>query len=288
MMYFTIFNYSSPSFLQPLYFKSQIDSIDGCASSIINNTNNVYEVYDKGQPQYSILNAGMSLNDFIHYNKHSGSKVKHLLNIDYIKDQYIPDLQAFVKHEKDFECKLIFSTNFKHKNIKFDAPYVHIGNCVDTNIKASNKTFDIDKAVVVRTKEDKKKYEGTCHFMQINNGQDEGEVDFSVNNITAGKLLCNYKEVVVRNIDPNIIPEVFFNALYFGNAVYFDNDENSEAVDEVLRKMFKVSHSFDYNKKEIYDKPKIIQVIEEKHTPKNRIKQLLSNLSDTQEVISKL
>jgi hypothetical protein len=287
-MKFTIFNYSSPAFLQPIYIKSEIEKISGCSADLINDLNHVYYVYDRIKPDLSIVNAGMGIEQLLHYNKNSKTKIKHILNIDYIKDEYIEDIQNFIKNEKDFNCVLIISSNISHKNIKFDAPYVHIGNCVDLNIGKSKKVFDIEKAVIAHSKKDMKEYDSTYHMIYINNTNQETVGDFKANNITAGKIFANYNQVIVRNVNPDIIPEVFFNAMYYGNKVYFDNDEKSEEVNGVVNKLFGTDISYDYKDCQNYDINTIKKHIEEKHTPKNRLKQMLSNIKGTNEIISRI
>lgn len=288
-MKFTIFNYSSPAFLQPLYFKTEISKIAGCEAYLINETNNVYYTYDTINPEYSIVNAGMDLNSLIHYNKHSGNKIKHILNIDYIKDKYLDDIKLFLKSEKDFNCSLVFSSNFKHKNIDFGVPYLYVSNCADNNIPESEKLFNIEMGVVVTSKKDIKEYKSnTYHNIAISNEVDNTFGDFSVNNIVASKLFKNYDEIIIRNINPNNIPEVFFNALYFGKRVYFDNDNNVDEVNESIKRIFNKEFVLDYNEHIDYNVSELKEIIKSKYLPRNKIKQLLSNVPNTSNVLKEL
>lgn len=288
-MKFTIFNYSSDNFLQPIYFYSAIKKIEGCDAVLVNGTQNVYHVYDSFRPDYAIVNSGMDLSPLLHYNMYSGNTIKHILNLDYLKDEHIDDAKSFLKHEKEFNCVLAFSTNFKHSKIDFGIPYVHISNCADNNIPKEKQLFSIEKAVIVSRSKDIKDYAGsTYHIIQVGGGDTVEGVDFKVNSVLSSKLFANYNEVIIRNVIPHSIPEVFFNAAYLGKRIYFDNDTNSEEVDKVLKKILGLEHSFDYHKKINYDTNELRGLICKKFLPKNKLKQLLSHIPNTQKIIQSL
>jgi hypothetical protein len=75
--------------------------------------------------------------------------------------------------------------------------------------------------------------------------------------------------------------------LYFGKRVYFDNDENAEAVDDVLKKMLK-TETLDYNNHADYNMDDVKRIVSEKYLARNKLKQLLSHLSVTKEILDQI
>lgn len=284
-MNFTIFNYTSPTFFQPIYLKHEIDKLMNCKADVINDTSRIYYTYDIIKPEYSIINAGMNFGDCIHYNRNSNHKIKHILNIDYLKSEYIDSLKTFLKDELDFNCVLLFSTNANHKKEKFNTPYLHLPNCADINIPESSKVFTIDKGIIINSESEKREYDGSHHFISI--GNPDIKCDITANNISASRIYKNYKQLIFRNINPSIIPEAFYNALYFGNRVYIENDDKNDGdkVQEILSKALDTKVSFHFKDNEQYDVESVRNKIKTKHSPKNRLKQLLSQLKGTHNLL---
>ena len=287
-MKFTIFNYSSPAFLQPIYFKAECDKLKSCEMILLNSSNNVYHVYDTVKPDYSIINIGMNLDLFRHYNDNSETKISHILNLDYLNDNSISDVQEMLKQDTLLNCVLLFSGNRKHKNVKFGLPYVYVPNSADVNIPKSKTFFDIDIGIVINSDKDKKEYQNTYHFITI--GNEQVHADINVNNISAARIFCNYKTIIFRNMNVDIVPETFFNAIYFGNMVYFDNDNeaDSKQLTEVIQRIFDTDASFNFKDQQHYDVTAIRDKIFHKHSSKNRFKTLLSQLKNTHNIITEM
>jgi len=293
MTKFSIMNYSSTVLTQPLYFHKFLNSIDDCQSILFPNANDIFLVYDEFQPDYSIINVGAEIDNIVAYNRESKTKVKHILNIDYITHEEAKMVGSFLKgevKENKLECALVFSSNLAHKNIDFGHPYVNVPNCADTNIDIHPQKFDIDTAVIIERAADKKEYKGSCHFLNTFNTDKTSGADAYTNNFVSAKMFVNYKNIVFRNIDHQNIPEVFWNALYFGNQVYLDvEDKDALAnVNSALSKLLKTEINIDYDKKEKYDTKAMREVILAKHSPKNRIKTLFSNVGKLHDVTQKI
>ena len=288
-MRFIVFNYSSPNFIQPAYLSEEINKIDGCASHLSNNMNNIYYLYDRIKPDFAIMNIGGNIRDCIHYNQNTPQKVQHILSIDYLPENQLDEAKKFIKNGGELNIKLLISSSSKFKNVDFGAPFVHVANCANSQISQAPEIFNIGTLVVANKKKLNFAYEGTHHVASLGS-KGEG-VDFELNSLSTIKILQNYQEIVIEDVDPDNIPEEFFNAIYFGKGrVYFNNQDSdtSEKVNQVLKKILSCDNSFAYNDKEQYDLSLIKSKVAEKHVPKNRLKRILSNIKEAQSIVANM
>lgn len=291
-MKFSIVNYSSSTFLQPLYLHNALVGVEGVESIVVPNTENIFLVYDEFQPDYSIINAGGNLNNIILYNK-DNRKVKHLVNIDYLNPEAVHQVASYLKQNKKEDplcCQLVFSTNRSHKNIDFGFPFVHIPNCADGNIIRQPKSFSIDTAIVIDKQEQKKEYNGSHHFISMLGFHENAEPDIETSTMEFAKIAQNYKRIVFRDIDHNRISELFFNSLYFGNHVYLDSEDNNKikSLNESLSKITQTEIDVSYENKKEYDIDAVKKAIESKHMPINRLKTICSQVSKLHEIGQKI
>jgi len=288
-MKFVIFNYSSATVMQPIYLKQEIEKIEGCSCTIVNDVKDVYYAYDRLKPDYCIVNAIMDLSYLLHYNQNTTKKVNHIVNMEYFKNEHLDGFKEFLKEQTDLNCVLLFGPNWSYSKFDFGIPYIQVPNCANAAIPLSKKIFEIDRAVIVKDKSEIKNYDGTNHFIAIAN-ENRG-VDSSINSLSAARIFCNYKEIVFRNMSKDLIPESFFNAIHFSESpVYFDNDDSKESQDvqNVLEKMLGVKTSFDYNNRGVYDTEALRLVVTKKHTPHNRLKHILSNIKETHVLVERM
>ena len=287
-MKFSIINYSSSIFLQPLYLLNTLINLENTESIVVPNAENIFLVYDEFKPDYSIINAGGDLKNIILYNQ-GNRQVKHLINMDYLNMESVHKAASYLKQSKKENplcCHLVFSTNKSHKEIDFGFPFVHIPNCADGNIKKQPKSFDIDTAVIIDKKDQKKKYKGSHHFISMMGFHDDSEPDIQTSTMEFAKIAQNYKKIVFRDINHNCMSELFFNSLYFGNHVYFDSEDDNKIKDinESLSKVVKAEIDISYANQQEYDIDTVKQALENKHMPKNRLKTLCSQVSDLHNV----
>lgn len=293
MTKFSIMNYSSTILTQPLYFHHFLNSIEDCKSIVFPNANDVFLVYDEFKPDYSIINVGTDIDNIVAYNQETPTKIKHILNLDYISQQDAKMVGGFLKQEvkeDKLSCVLLFSANMAHKEIDFGHPYVHVPNCADTNIVHHKRKFKIDNAIIIEKKEDKKEYEGSYHFLNTFNAEKSSGADAYLTNMVSSKMFVNYENIIFRRIDHKNIPEVVWNALYFGKQVYLDTEDKAsiESVNTALSKMLKMDIDLDYSKKEKYDSDAVRSIIKEKHSPRNRVKRLLTNIGKLHDLTQKI
>lgn len=286
-MKFIIFNYSSPSLIQPAYLSEEINKINGYSSYLSNSMNNIYYLYDRIKPDFSIMNIGGNIRDCINYNQNTSRKVEHILSLDYLPDNQIDAAKNFIKQDKDMNIRMLISTSSKFKNIDFGLPFIHVANCANSQISKAPEIFKIKTLVLASKNEVERNYEGTYHLASI--GSKFEGVDFEINSLSAIKIFQNYQDVVIENMDPDNIPEEFFNAIYFGKGrVYFNNQDNEEAskLNQVLNKILSCDNNFSYKDKQEYDILPIKKKVTEKHTPSNRLKRVLSNIKEAQPVVA--
>lgn len=286
-MRFIVFNYSSPSFIQPAYLSEEINKIDGCTSHLSNNMNNIYYLYDRIKPDFGIMNIGGNIRDCIHYNQNTSNKVQHILSIDYLPDNQLDEAKQFIKNDGGLNIKLLISSSSKFKDVDFGVPFVHVANCANSQISKAPEIFNIGTLVISSKKRVNCQYEGTHHVASL--GSKIEGADFDLNSLSAIKILQNYQEIVIENIDADNIPEEFFNAIYFGKGrVYFNNEDPSKGakVNQVLKKILSCDNSFAYNDREQYDLSLIKNKVAEKHVPRNRLKRILSNIKEAQPIVA--
>jgi hypothetical protein len=249
--------------------------------------NNIYYLYDRIKPDFSIMNIGGNIRDCINYNQNTSRKVEHILSLDYLPDNQIDAATNFIKQDKDMNIRMLISTSSKFKNIDFGLPFIHVANCANSQISKAPEIFKIKTLVLASKNEVERNYEGTYHLASI--GSKFEGVDFEINSLSAIKIFQNYQDVVIENMDPDNIPEEFFNAIYFGKGrVYFNNQDNEEAskLNQVLNKILSCDNNFSYKDKQEYDILPIKKKVTEKHTPSNRLKRVLSNIKEAQPVVA--
>ena len=106
------------------------------------------------------------------------------------------------------------------------------------------------------------------HYLSNSNGIG----DVSLPQQTLSSLYSKYNEIVFDGYDT--FDQSFFDALYRTPEVYYISDDKK--LDELSEKLF--GCVLNYNNKGKIDFTKVKEVLKEKHLPKNRVKQLLSQL----------
>ena len=93
----------------------------------------------------------------------------------------------------------------------------------------------------------------------------------------------NYEKIVfLKKIDN--FDQSFFDALYFGNKVYYK--QSNESLDKLSEKVF--GQVLSYDNRDNIDFKLVKDRIKEKHLPSNRAKTLLSQLSINQQTFNKV
>lgn len=289
-MLFTIHTNNNHYSDQLEYFHLTINKIPECKSILWNKKYiSLFDIYDKHTPDYSIISIedNTIIDDIIEYNNCS-KNIQYLINIDNLK---ITDI---VKYDDIFQrlkipCKFYFSANRSHKNLKLSKPYINISNGANLNYMSTKKEkyFNIDKAIIISKTTDIKEYESSHHFIS---NIPNTKCDFYYNLVLLDNICINYNYIIFRHIDPDNIPEEFFNCISSGCKVYLDIENSDEqenannAINDLLKENFELNYrSADRYK---YDDNKLQNLILNHHSCYNRTKTLLSQLKNTYHILS--
>lgn len=268
-MKFVIENYSDQYHTQPLYFHKELVDQGHEATIYETNSSSVFDVLDRTHPDYYITHARLLKNDHIYYAKNN--KIKFLINVQHLTFQDINNLDGIL-HQNNIDCPFFFLNlnavpKVKHRNI------IRIMDCADINLldQKSNIKFQIPKAYMVDSSQN---VDDKCpHHIISNNLELRETIDICLPEIQLGLFYSNYDEIIFLHSD-NYITQSFFDSIMFGAKTYFLS--NSADIKDMFNSVFKdIDLSYD---KKFTNFEELRELVKEKHSPKNRIKTLLSQL----------
>lgn len=268
-MKFLISNYGSKTQTECYYFNAAINLINGCTSAIWDNKQiSAYDILDTIKPDYFITHVNTIFTDVLHYIQENNGPSLIInttgLPIDHIKEiekellsQKIPI--AFFYSNSDEQIYKLSKTNM-----------VCIPLGADIFLQNSGSDFQIDTCFLINNKDQIKTNKTTYHNIAI------GEADNNIGDLyldisELAPLYKNYKEIIFRYYG-SMLPQSLFDAIYYGNAVYYDLDdkETQLRVEAKLKKIFGID--------DLNDTHKIKNTVRNKHTCLHRTKSLLSQL----------
>jgi hypothetical protein len=271
-MKFLVQNYASEHSTQAMYLARGLNT-DGHTAVLWNNNCSLYDIMDKEKPNCYITTASMLSKDFLHYaENHLMFDMKLILNVDGISQDIINSLETSLINN-NIKCLFFFSTNpnIKTKKIRF----VNLNNSYDSYLSQKSQIqYSISKGVIVNSREEIEVYSGSYHI--LSNSKDlNGIADIVLPESQMCSLYHNYDEIVVNIND--VIPQVFFDALMYGNKVYYRS--KNEDVKKSIEKLLRTDENLDYaDENRTNDFEKIKKTVLERHSSHNRIKTLLSQL----------
>tara|TARA_B100001564_G_scaffold359171_1_gene379952 strand:+ start:7754 stop:8641 length:888 start_codon:yes stop_codon:yes gene_type:complete len=165
----------------------------------------------------------------------------------------------------------------KRKSIK----YIKLNHCADSFLKKSfDVNFKIPTAYFVDAETKRIEDSEPHHFIS---NYDAKSAEISLHEKDLMSLYNNYEQIVFLNkIDS--FNQSFFDALYFGNKVFYK--KSNESIDKLSKTVF--GQVLSYDNKDNIDFNAVRAKINEKHLPANRIKTLLSQLSINQQTFNKV
>jgi hypothetical protein len=274
-MKFLVENYASEYNTQALYLAKGLNEKEEHTCVLWNNSCSLYDIMDKEKPNYFITNAFRLSKDFLEYVNNSDfmpKDIKILLNVDDISQDIINSIESSLK-KNNIKCPFFFSSdpNVKTKNVRF----VNLNHAYDVYLsQKSNIQYKINKGIIVNSKEQIANYEGSYHILsQSKEMNDIADIVFPESQLCS--LYHNYDEIIV-NLDKRI-PQVFFDAIIYGNKVYYKSS-NADIKNDI-QKMLRTDAILDYDDdSKITDFTEIKKIVLERHSSNNRIKTLLSQL----------
>jgi hypothetical protein len=237
----------------------------------------LYDMMDSINPDFMILNAYAVNNDLVHYLTFNKVPTRILLKInDNIKD----DELKLVEHN-DFTKKYVDLAICSRENIKIKS--VKLLPCVDTNVPPINLPRKIPLCIINETGNitpSLLQIDKSFHIMSHSEKQNN-HADISGASIQLCGLYKNYNQIVFDQIEN--FEQPFFDALYRCDKVYFCSDKKELSEQSV--KLFGQDLNIDNTN---VDFKKVKQKLEEKHMPKNRTKQLLSQMGIDQSIFTEV
>ena len=272
-MKFLISNYSSESQTEPFYFNTSINLLNGYKSTLWdNNTTSAYDIFDLVKPDYYITHISAIPTDVIDYlRNHKTTSI--ILNVTGETRDNLEKMEQILI-EESIKCPFFYTNSddevYKLKNIKM----LSIPFGADVFFNTGSLSFNIDKGVIINSENDIKHYETPHHIISYNTSLiNVSDMVLSIQQMAA--IYKNYNEIIFTFFG-NLIPQVFYDAIYYGNKVYYDIDdpEKNKILSQKLEKILKI----DCDLRIIKNFNKIKQTIKEKHTCLHRVKSLLSQL----------
>lgn len=271
-MKFLINNYASEAQTESLYFNTSLNLIKGCSSNLWDARQySAYDMFDLTKPDYFITHVSSIQQDALSYIKEN-KNCKIILNITGQSKENLENIEKFILNE-GIEIAFFYTNEdetFKLRNTNI----VSIPLGADIFLDQNNLRYNIKKAFVINSKSDIIDCEEPHHTLSYNSKL-SSQVDISMPEIKLAGLYRNYQEVVIRFCG-KLIPQLFFDACYYGNKVYYDvNDpDQMSTINSKIGKILKIDYSLKNN-----DNPQVIKnIIKKKHTCLSRVKSLLSQL----------
>jgi hypothetical protein len=274
-MKLVITDYSSYNQTEPSYFNTSLNLIDGCSSTLWNTSQiSAYDIFDMVKPNIWITHIKSIVTDGLAYMSKEDPNIQLIINITSANQEEVYNVENFIL-DKKINCAFFFTnlddSAIKSKKIKI----LNIQLGADIFLGDGKLNYYIDKGIFVNNKSEMKSYNGSFHYI-ANNQSLEKDVDVTLSIQQLSSIYKNYGEIVFRYFD-RIVPQLFYDAVYRGNKVYYDidNTEKVEYVNSKFKKLLKIdtdlcSDGLDFNS--------IKECVKSKHTCLNRVKSLLSQL----------
>lgn len=259
-MKFVIENYSNYSNTQPLYLNAALNDIENIESLIYEtNSKSLFDFLDIHKPDYFISHAGILKSDHILYCKEN-KNVSLILSVQDLTEKDIHNIDHIL-NENNINCPLLFLNNNVIPKTKYRNT-IRLLDCADSNLskQKSNIEYKIHRGYIINKYRDIK--DKNPHHLLSTNIELKDKIDICLPEIHLASLYNNYDELIFLDIE-NHIPQSFFDAVFLGNKVSFVS-QNKETID-MMQSVFK-------------DSVNIKNLIIEKHTEKNRVKTLISQL----------
>jgi hypothetical protein len=262
-MKFVISNYASANQTESYYFNASINLLENHKSVLWDQRSiSLYDIFDQFNPDVFICHGKAVPSDIISYCKENGGP-KLAINVTGLTQKETNNIEQFLI-DNNVEIHFLFTnTHEKVTNTKTRTINIPFGADVFLSTK-KQISYSIDKCYIVSNESDIIDYEGTYHYI-TNDESLSSKTDAFLPVMSIASLYDNYKEIIIKN-NSSTLPQVFFDAVYYGNDVKL---VSSKYTDLVLNKLLKLE-----------DGESLKEKIKTKHTCLNRTKTLLSQFPD--------
>lgn len=271
-MRFLVENYSNHNNTESYYINEVLNHIDGCKSYLWDSrSTSSYDMFDMTKPNFFITHIANLSKDTIIYlseNKH----ISLVMNLSGCTEQYFNNIQTILK-SNEVKCPLSF---VNYANYSYQSDFINIATIyhgADVFLgDGKNVQYKINNAIILNTK-NKLPYneEESCHYISLDSNLQD-VVDFVAPVMQLSNVYKNYDIIHFEGFN-NVIPQVFFDAIYYGNNISYPKD--NKLFEEICRLLRIESLS---------DITKLKRIVKEKHTCFNRVKSILSQLPCSEQV----
>lgn len=246
--------------IQPVFWENQ-------------NNMSVYDLMDSVNPDFVLIDASRIHNDLIHYFTENNLGKIIILKIP----SFITEEQTKQISENDF-VKNNVCLSISHYNLN-KIRTVNLKPFVDTNISNMNLKHKIPLCIVSKDESVSPELLTNDSFHVMFHGKST-KVDIAGSNMYLCGLYHNYNKLVFDKIDK--FEQPFFDAVYRTETYYnSENEKLSEKSVEIFGQDLNIKNNN-------VDFKKVRQVLSEKYMPKNRAKQLLSQMPIDQSVFTEV
>lgn len=268
-------NYSDAYTTQPMQFHRQLAE-QGIESSILDMSKvSVYDAMDTLKPDVLITSGTKLTNSIVQYLREDKSK-KLVLNIDNLQKDQVKQIADLLKQNGiSTICFITSNYSLPQKIDKINV--VKLLPSVDTYmVQDLDFDYNIEIGLIIDNLIDDIGYPNTFHVISAN-PELVNKTDISLNCLGLRSIYSKYNNIVIKDLKN--VNQILFDALAFGNKVYYDNKEET-GIGEKLKSIFKIDLQLDYNNEnKTQDFSEIKKIIMEKHTDTRRTKSLLSQVT---------
>lgn len=259
-------NYSSAYSTEPMYLSTTINSIDGCSSAIFPTDYriSIYDKFDLIKPNIYITHIGLLSSDIVSYLVENRN-IQSVINISGINQAHLSQIEELLIYHN--LRSVLFFINYPNHGLSCKNFNIFVlPHCADIYLGINKDLkYDIDTCIIVSEQAQILEKQGTYHYVSLNNNLSK-DVDIHMSVSQLSNIYPNYKNIIIQPFG-KVIPQYFYDAIFYGRSVIYENDKKEDPMIEILNGIFK-----DLN-------PKILkETVRSKHTCLNRTKSLLSQL----------
>jgi hypothetical protein len=274
-------NFSTTNDTQSLYIAHTLTELGHRVIVPNPSLDSIYDIMDKHNPDIYITHASVLSKDLIFYLENNPTcKTDMLLCVNTLQAEHIAAIDKFI-NTNNIKSSFFFTHSPVQNLPKLKNNVIALRSAADLNLlnKNPNVEYSIDKAIFVYNKESIKTYDG-CYHIITTNSNIKNEVDICLPEVALGTLYKYYDHIIFRD-NIGYLTQPFFDAIMMGAKVYFDIDDDDQKshFETMIKQVFQDDIILNYNAhNKLNDFSKLKNHILEKHTNKNRVKTLLSNI----------
>lgn len=225
-----------------------------------------YDILDITKPDYLLTHISNLYEDAITYISQNGG-CKLIINITGSTREDVEKIEKLIL-DRNVEIAFFYTNDdevYKLRNTNI----VSIPFGADIFLFQNNTNYKINKAFIVNSKAEKVECDEPHHILSYNSKLKD-IVDIVLPENKLATLYKNYEEIILK-FSGKYIPQIFFDAIYYGNKVYYDIEDKQQMsfINNKVNRLFKIDSN---------DTNLIKNLVKRKHTCLNRVKTLLSQL----------